>query len=419
YVPLLCCVLVSSLQLFPAALLDLSGAAQVKGEWMGSTTLPCTYTPSEGFTQKTLTWSLERDFTTSTIFRRDDSGDHVLLSRFRDRVSVPKHNPGDASLQITDLQIPDSGHYTCQIIWRSENYSLITKEVTTTVKVIKVAVTKPTIVAGALGLAVPVGANASLTCVAHGSPPISYRWFRAAPGRTGQLLSSEAELVWSSLQPSDAGTYYCEAQNRVSAGTVQRSDAVELTVRDLPTAAVTPESTVGYPGKDEATQSFNMLQIQLDSILERKVVCFFSYDMHCTLLPCSQLQPQHSAGGLAVTNTPTQSQMGSQRTHLYLVILIAVLGGAVVFLVIFAIACARKPKHDVIRMDTGVEVPDKCRKEKKNSETEESYETVTMACNNYESMTGNNYESVCLSENAESETLVNAMESEYEVRDLQ
>ncbi|XP_065585877.1 V-set and immunoglobulin domain-containing protein 4 [Cyrtonyx montezumae] len=371
------------------ALLELSGAAQIKGEWMGSTTLPCTYTPSEGFAQKTLTWSMERDFTTSTIFRRDDSGDHVLLSRFRDRVSVPKHNPGDASLQITDLQIPDSGHYTCQIVWRSENYSLITKEVTTTVKVIKVAVTKPTIVAGALGLAVPVGANASLTCVAHGSPPISYRWFRAAPGRTGQLVGSEAELVWSSLQPSDAGTYYCEAQNRVNTGTAQRSDAVELTVRDLPVtmeagcpdtdlpiAAVTPESTVGYPEKDETTQS-------------------------------------------------------SQRTHLYLVILIAVLGGAVVFLVIFAIACARKPKResiyeivlnstaDVIRMDTGVEVHDKCRKEKKNSETEESYETVTVTCNNYESMTGNNYESACLSENAESETLVNAMESEYEVQNFQ
>ncbi|NXJ07738.1 VSIG4 protein, partial [Odontophorus gujanensis] len=189
--------LVSSLQLFPAALLDLSGATQIKGEWMGSTTLPCTYTPSEGFIQKTLTWSMERDFTTSTIFRRDDSGDHVLLSRFRERVSVPKHKPGDASLQITDLQIPDSGHYTCQIVWRSENYSLITKEVTTTVKVIK----------------------------AHSCSP-----------------STQQEA-------------------------------------------------------------------------------------------------------LAVTNTPTQSQMGSQRTHLYLVILIAVLGGAVVFLVIFAVACARKPKH--------------------------------------------------------------------------
>uniref|UniRef100_A0A669PMT5 V-set and immunoglobulin domain containing 4 n=1 Tax=Phasianus colchicus TaxID=9054 RepID=A0A669PMT5_PHACC len=357
------------------AFLDLSGAAQVKGVWMGSTTIPCTYTPSQGFTQQVLTWSMERDLSISTIFRRDDSGDHILLSRFRNRVSVPKSSPGDASLHITDLEIPDSGHYTCQIIWRSENYSLITKELTTMVKVAKVAVTKPTIVAGELGLAVPVGAKASLTCVAQGSPPISYRWFRMAPGRSGQLLGSEAELVWSSLQPSDAGMYYCEVQNRVNTGAVQRSDAVELTVRDLPEAAVTSENAVGYPETDETTQS-------------------------------------------------------SWRTHLYLVITIAVLGGAVVFLVIFAIACARKPKNesiyevafhstaDVIRSDTDVEVPVKCRKEKINSEAEESYENVTTMCNNYESITGNSYESTCLSKNAESETLVNAMESEYEVQNF-
>lgn len=129
FLPFNCC--------FLAALLDLSGAAQVKGVWMGSTTLPCTYTPSEGFTQQTLTWSMERDLSTSTIFRRDSSGDHILLSRFRNRVSVPKSSPGDASLHITDLEIPDSGHYTCQVIWRSENYSLVTKEVTTMVKVAK------------------------------------------------------------------------------------------------------------------------------------------------------------------------------------------------------------------------------------------------------------------------------------------
>jgi len=94
-----------------------------------------------------------------------------------------------------------------------------------------VAVTKPVIVAGELGLAVPVGAKASLTCVAQGSPPITYRWFRAVPGRSGQLLGSEAELVWNSLQPSNVGMYYCEVQNRVNTGIVQRSDAVELTVR--------------------------------------------------------------------------------------------------------------------------------------------------------------------------------------------
>uniref|UniRef100_A0A8B9S9U3 Ig-like domain-containing protein n=1 Tax=Apteryx owenii TaxID=8824 RepID=A0A8B9S9U3_APTOW len=131
-------VLISSLQLlFPAALLDLSGLHQINGTWKESTTLPCTYVPSEGFTQQTLIWSMERDYSTTTIFRRDNSGDHVLLSRFRDRVTVPKNSPGDVTLQIKNLEIPDSGHYTCQVIWSSKNNSLITKEMTTTVKVVK------------------------------------------------------------------------------------------------------------------------------------------------------------------------------------------------------------------------------------------------------------------------------------------
>ncbi|KFW77154.1 V-set and immunoglobulin domain-containing protein 4, partial [Manacus vitellinus] len=153
------------------ALLDLSGVHQVKGTWMGSTTLPCTYVPSEGFTEQALSWSVERDSSTSTIFRRDDSGDHILLSNFRDRVSVPKHSPGNVSLLIENLEMPDSGHYTCQVIWRSTNNSLITREVTTIVKIVKVAATKPIIRAGELGLTVPAGASTSLTCEASGAPP--------------------------------------------------------------------------------------------------------------------------------------------------------------------------------------------------------------------------------------------------------
>uniref|UniRef100_A0A8C0UPI4 V-set and immunoglobulin domain containing 4 n=2 Tax=Cyanistes caeruleus TaxID=156563 RepID=A0A8C0UPI4_CYACU len=212
------------------ALLDLSGVHQVTGTWMGSTTVPCTYVPSEGVTQQTLSWSVERDSSISTIFRRDDSGDHILLSKFRGRVSVPKHSPGDASLLIENLEMPDSGHYTCQIIWRSTDNSLITREVTTTVKVVKVAATKPIIRAGQLGLTLPAGGSTSLTCEASGSPPISYRWFRATPAGKAAFLSSGAELAWPSLRPSDSGTYFCEAENRAGAGAVQRSEAVQLTV---------------------------------------------------------------------------------------------------------------------------------------------------------------------------------------------
>ncbi|NXI32089.1 VSIG4 protein, partial [Sterrhoptilus dennistouni] len=196
------------------ALLDLHGVHEVTSMWMGSTSVPCRYMPAEGFTQQRLSWSLERDSSTSTIFRRDDTGDHVLLSKYRGRVSVPKNSLGDASLHIENLEMPDSGHYTCQVVWRSTDNSLITREVTTTLKVVKVAATKPTIRAGELGLTVPAGTNTSLTCEANGSPPIIYRWFRSSPEGRAMFVRNGAELVWSSLRPSDSGTYFCEAENR-------------------------------------------------------------------------------------------------------------------------------------------------------------------------------------------------------------
>ncbi|NWX70920.1 VSIG4 protein, partial [Alca torda] len=196
------------------AFLDLTGPNEIEGTWKASTILPCVYVPVEDFVQQTLTWIVVHDQSSGTIFRRDSSGDHILLSEYRDRVSVPKDAPGNMSLHILNLEVSDRGTYTCQVIWRASNNSLITKEIAIKVEVVKVAVTKPVIRAGKLGLTVPAGARTSLTCVASGSPPITYRWFRSSPGRKAQLLSSQAELVWDSLRLSDTGMYYCEAENK-------------------------------------------------------------------------------------------------------------------------------------------------------------------------------------------------------------
>ncbi|NWJ08944.1 VSIG4 protein, partial [Crypturellus undulatus] len=196
------------------ALLDLSGPSEIEGVWKATTTLPCSYVPMKDFLQQTLTWAVEHDQSSRTIFRRDNSGDHVLLSEYRDRVEVPKNSPGNVSLHIGKLEISDKGTYTCRVTWRASNNSLVTREISTRVQVLKVAVTKPVIRAGELGLVLPAGASTSLTCVASGSPPISYRWFRGEPGGAARRLGSGAELTFDRLQPSHAGKYYCEAENR-------------------------------------------------------------------------------------------------------------------------------------------------------------------------------------------------------------
>ncbi|XP_052669546.1 V-set and immunoglobulin domain-containing protein 4-like [Harpia harpyja] len=378
------------------ALLDLSGVQEIKGTWMRSTTLPCTYMPSEGFTQQTLIWSMERDYGTSTIFRRDDSGDHVLLSQFRDRVSVPKHSPGDASLLIENLEIPDSGHYTCQVIWRSKNNSLITKEVTTTVKVVKVAATKPVIRASEPGLTFPAGARASLTCVANGSPPISYRWFRSVPGGKALLLSSQAELAWDSLQPSDTGKYYCEAENRVGAGAVQQSDAVQLTVRESP---VTQQPS---PGTSRHTRP-----------------PFTPRGGAPQRVPTDAPAAKQAAGRDAVSEGPpvaTGPPPAAPPPSLYA--LAAALGGAALVALPAALLRRRRNREeplyevtfhstaDVTRPETDVEVPVKHLHKETNSKTETSNDTFTMKVNGHDS--------ICIRKNPEYENLVNAMESEYE-----
>uniref|UniRef100_K7G1F6 Ig-like domain-containing protein n=1 Tax=Pelodiscus sinensis TaxID=13735 RepID=K7G1F6_PELSI len=109
----------------------------IKGTWKSSITLPCVYTPSQDIVQQTVIWTLERDQSPATVFRRDSSGDHILLSQYRDRVSVPNSTPGDVSLEIEMLEVTDSGHYTCKVTWKAPNKSLLTKERTMMVRVIK------------------------------------------------------------------------------------------------------------------------------------------------------------------------------------------------------------------------------------------------------------------------------------------
>lgn len=87
--------------------------------------------------QQTLTWTVVHDKVSSTIFRRDGSGDHVLLSQYRERVSIPKDAPGNVSLLILNLEVSDRGTYTCQVTWKDSNNSLIAKEIATKLEVVK------------------------------------------------------------------------------------------------------------------------------------------------------------------------------------------------------------------------------------------------------------------------------------------
>ncbi|XP_008171071.2 V-set and immunoglobulin domain-containing protein 4-like [Chrysemys picta bellii] len=382
--------------IFCNAILELTGTHDIEGTWKSSLTLPCVYVPSQDFVQQTVIWTLDRDQNLATVFRRDSSGDHIMLSLYRGRVSVPKYRPGDVSLEIEKLEITDRGHYTCKVTWRAQNNSLLTKQRTTTVKVVKVAVTKPIIRPGNLGFTVPKGARTSLTCSANGSPPIIYRWFKGEPGGNAVHVSNHAVLMFDSLQTSDTGKYYCEAENKASSQVIQQSDAVQLTVRDLTKPATTVSSS------------------------EKKA--------NTTAKPVSERD-------LITTALATGSDVQVPETHevttalrktglpLYLLILIVVLCAAVVFVVVAVVLCRRKSKEDNPYEVTYQNTRNDARRQTCSGVNgrcmyEEGKPTVK---NNYTSqpVKENEYETISIKENIEYKILLNAMESEYEVGDVQ
>ncbi|XP_027586755.2 V-set and immunoglobulin domain-containing protein 4-like [Pipra filicauda] len=402
-------VLLSSL--LCSAFLDLSGPSEIKAVWKGSITLPCAYVPVEDLVQQTLTWSVVHDQSSGTIFRRDGSGDHVLLSEYRDRVSVPKDTPGNVSLVILNLEVSDRGTYTCQVTWRASNNSLIAKEIVTKMEVVKAAATKPIIRASELGLTVPAGASTSLTCEASGSPPISYRWFRSTPGGKVLLRSSGAELAWDSLRPSDSGMYFCEAANRAGGGVAQQSDTVQLTVTDLPTTTAASWRDVGTPGRHHLTTEKTQTELVFRGTSGISWTPWGS--ITTTDLPITVTAVTSESGvGYPERNYTTQD---FQRTglSLYLVILIAVVCGAVIFLIISFIICIRKPKdaqvYDVKFHNS------RAAASSRHESTEHYEEPISFTENNYvtepmenKSAEGNKNTSDCAG---------NPQEHEYEVGD--
>lgn len=91
-----------------------------------------------------------------------------------------------------------------------------------------VPVTKPVIQFGSNDSILHTGMNLTLTCLARGSPPFTYRWLKIVPGDAASLVGQDATLRFEKLELFDAGKYYCEVKNRIS--TLQRSNTVQLTV---------------------------------------------------------------------------------------------------------------------------------------------------------------------------------------------
>ncbi|XP_044293764.1 V-set and immunoglobulin domain-containing protein 4 isoform X1 [Varanus komodoensis] len=317
------------------AVLDLQGLQVVNGTWRAAITLPCVYEPSADFKELRVIWKASWD-ALKTIFHRDaNSGDQVLLTTFKGRLSVAKGLPGSVSLLIHQLEMTDTAQYTCEVSWEARNKSLIKRERMTTLKVIKVPASKPIITLSRNASVLPVGSRTSLTCSASGSPTITYKWFKEGPGSIDKLLGRTAVLTLDRLQASDSGSYYCTAENRVSSQR-RRSDAVRLTVQESEAPTLRPDTKEPTPTGAETTTA---------------------HWKHRVGTVAGPVDPRRAAGTQTDPVATSRASRGDGTAAgsfglrkaslpLYLIVLIAVLCAALLIAVGLVILCRRKPKSE-------------------------------------------------------------------------
>ncbi|XP_034555421.1 B-cell receptor CD22-like [Notolabrus celidotus] len=57
--------------------------------------------------------------------------------------------------------------------------------------------------------------SVTLTCSSDANPEANYIWYKKDGDQDVQPLSNKSQLVFSSIQSSDSGEYYCEAENKL------------------------------------------------------------------------------------------------------------------------------------------------------------------------------------------------------------
>ncbi|XP_062282323.1 basement membrane-specific heparan sulfate proteoglycan core protein-like [Scomber scombrus] len=88
------------------------------------------------------------------------------------------------------------------------------------------------------------GSSVTLNCSSDANPAANYTWYKKNVNLDLQPLSKEPQLVFSSIQSSDSGDYYCAAENQLGKRT---SEYIFIDVKyapTLPSVSVSPSAEI-------------------------------------------------------------------------------------------------------------------------------------------------------------------------------
>ncbi|CAJ1053946.1 Fc receptor-like protein 2 isoform X1 [Xyrichtys novacula] len=86
--------------------------------------------------------------------------------------------------------------------------------------------------------------SVTLTCSSDANPAANFSWYKKNQDSDFEPFGEEAQLVFSSIQPSDSGEFYCEAENQLGK---RRSELFSVSVKyapKLPSVSVSPSAKI-------------------------------------------------------------------------------------------------------------------------------------------------------------------------------
>ncbi|XP_073331641.1 B-cell receptor CD22-like [Pagrus major] len=88
------------------------------------------------------------------------------------------------------------------------------------------------------------GSSVTLTCSSDANPAANYTWYKKNGDPDLQPLSKEPQLVFSSIQSSDSGEYYCTAENELGTRTSEYISIDVTYAPRLPSVSVSPSAEI-------------------------------------------------------------------------------------------------------------------------------------------------------------------------------
>ncbi|XP_034543308.1 B-cell receptor CD22-like [Notolabrus celidotus] len=175
-------------------------------------------------------------------------GSRVTLSCSSDGYPAPEytwykvndhgHHSKGSELVFSQIQSSDSGRYYCaaenDLGMRTSGYTNINVKYAPKLPSVSVSPTAEKV----------EGSSVTLTCSSDANPAATYTWYKKTGNWRGQQLSINTELVFRSIQSSDSGEYFCEAENKLGSRTSEPFSIDVKYAPKLPSVSVSPSGEV-------------------------------------------------------------------------------------------------------------------------------------------------------------------------------